>query len=407
MLDKCQPKSINKPISMPINTDIIIKHFSFQTLMRKFSIAFLSFGIGRSGGEKVIVRLANGLTEKGHKAYIVAPKNAIGNYYNISAEVVACKSFRQVPYLELLTSRYILSNACPKTDIICATWCLTVPAALRAAQINGSETIYLAQHYEPLFFEGLKKPYIPYVKSSYKKIKNIVSVSSWITEQILKNGGNDSMVINPGIDHDIFYPRLGKMKRQMKGHSQKYKIDNQIDNQADNQADSHIHKPIICGFASESAWKGTQELIEGAKLARKEVDFQLVLIGRNGPEIPGWLGKKFAPTDDELAQLYSDSTALVVASWAEGFSAPPLEAGACSCPSIITDCGGPRDYAVDGKNCLLVPPRNYKAISDAIIKIIKNTELRHKLAGNSEKTAAEYTWKKMIGKFEKYCWNIL
>ena len=82
------------------------------------SIAFLSFGIGRSGGEKVIVKLANGLQKKGWDASIVAPRNAIKDFYPITAKVIATEPFRQVPFLEIPWSKQVLTRNCPKVDIV-------------------------------------------------------------------------------------------------------------------------------------------------------------------------------------------------------------------------------------------------------------------------------------------------
>jgi glycosyltransferase involved in cell wall biosynthesis len=68
----------------------------------------------------------------------------------------------------------------------------------------------------------------------------------------------------------------------------------------------------------------------------------------------------FSNVDDEtLAKLYSSSDVLIFTSCREGregFDLPPLETMASSTAVATTDCGGVRDYAVDGYNSLVTQP---------------------------------------------------
>jgi len=65
----------------------------------------------------------------------------------------------------------------------------------------------------------------------------------------------------------------------------------------------------------------------------------------------------FSNVDDEtLAKLYSSSNVLIFTSCREGFDLPPLETMASSTAVATTDCGGVRDYAVDGYNSLVTQP---------------------------------------------------
>jgi glycosyltransferase involved in cell wall biosynthesis len=74
---------------------------------------------------------------------------------------------------------------------------------------------------------------------------------------------------------------------------------------------------------------------------------------------------------------------------------------ACGVPVVTTDCGGIRDYAVDGYNALIVPPGDPKAVADAVLKILKNDKLREKLIEHGIETAKQWTWDKVVDKFEQ------
>ncbi|PIN67636.1 hypothetical protein COV94_06945, partial [Candidatus Woesearchaeota archaeon CG11_big_fil_rev_8_21_14_0_20_57_5] len=332
------------------------------------SIAFLSFGIGRSGGEKVIVKLANGLQKKGWDASIVAPRNAIKDFYPITAKVIATEPFRQVPFLEIPWSKQVLTRNCPKVDIVVGTWCLTIPSAQAAVrQDKARRMVYLAQHYEPIMFRGIKLPYRGLVDRYYRTLGPTTSVSSWIRDQIVRVGGPDCTIIHPGIDHKDFYPRKVTKKPTQ-----------------------------ICAFGSTLQWKGTMDLIAAAQLARKQTPLRLVLIGRDVPPIPPELGNSVAPDNNHLAEILSESAFHVMPSWLEGFSAPPLEAAACGIPSIITDCGGPSDYARHEENCLLVRPHDPEGMTAAIVRLLRDDTLRDQLGKAALKTAEAFTWERMV-----------
>jgi glycosyltransferase involved in cell wall biosynthesis len=49
---------------------------------------------------------------------------------------------------------------------------------------------------------------------------------------------------------------------------------------------------------------------------------------------------------------------------------------ACGTPVVTADCGGIRDYAVDGYNALITPPGDPKAIADATLKILRDGKLK-------------------------------
>jgi glycosyltransferase involved in cell wall biosynthesis len=63
-----------------------------------------------------------------------------------------------------------------------------------------------------------------------------------------------------------------------------------------------------------------------------------------------------------------------MASLSEGFSLPPLEAAACGCPVVCTDCGGPADYVIEGSNGYIVPIRDFQTMADRIISVLSRPE---------------------------------
>ena len=72
------------------------------------------------------------------------------------------------------------------------------------------------------------------------------------------------------------------------------------------------------------------------------------------------------PSDpSELAQLYRDSHAFVLATRSEAWGLPILEAMACGLPCIVTEYGGHLDYCTH-QNTYLVPPKGLVRVSDPV-----------------------------------------
>lgn len=65
--------------------------------------------------------------------------------------------------------------------------------------------------------------------------------------------------------------------------------------------------------------------------------------------------KVYQPSNDlELKQLYERSRFFLLASSAEGFALPPLEAMGSGCIPVITECGGPSVYARHNDNSFVL-----------------------------------------------------
>jgi glycosyltransferase involved in cell wall biosynthesis len=105
--------------------------------------------------------------------------------------------------------------------------------------------------------------------------------------------------------------------------------------------------------------------------------------------------------DEELVAAYQRASIFVTCSHEEGFGLTPLEAMSCGTPVVCADSGGVRDFARDGENCLMVPARDIKAISAAIIQLLGSSELRTKLMAGGQKTAAQFDWSVIGRQYEK------
>lgn len=92
----------------------------------------------------------------------------------------------------------------------------------------------------------------------------------------------------------------------------------------------------------------------------------------------------------QLVQAMHRSDILVFPSiWDEPFAAVPIQAMACGLPVVATWAGGTPEGFADGETALLVPPNDPQALADAIVRLVRDEDLRRKLRENGIRDAQE------------------
>lgn len=103
----------------------------------------------------------------------------------------------------------------------------------------------------------------------------------------------------------------------------------------------------------------------------------------------------------ELRRHYRAADALIFPSTGhETFGLVPLEGMACATPVIATGVGGSAEFLDDGGNCLLVPPANPEALTDALRRLSRDPALRRRIVTGGLETAASLTVERQAEKLE-------
>jgi phosphatidylinositol alpha-mannosyltransferase len=108
-------------------------------------------------------------------------------------------------------------------------------------------------------------------------------------------------------------------------------------------------------------------------------------------------------SDEEKAQLFR--TADVYASPATGgesFGIVLLEAMASGTAIVASDIHGYKGVVRRGREALLVPPREPKAIAGAIARLLNDDELRAEMAAAGRHRAEEFSWPRVTAKVDAY-----
>jgi glycosyltransferase involved in cell wall biosynthesis len=74
----------------------------------------------------------------------------------------------------------------------------------------------------------------------------------------------------------------------------------------------------------------------------------------------------------------------------EGMSNALLEAMAAGLPVVATEVGGTPDVVVNGATGLLVPPRDPTALAEAIVSLLNDADLRHRMGQTGRERVVQY-----------------
>jgi glycosyltransferase involved in cell wall biosynthesis len=100
---------------------------------------------------------------------------------------------------------------------------------------------------------------------------------------------------------------------------------------------------------------------------------------------------------DDMAAVFRDAHVISLPSYREGVPKVLIEAAACGRPIVTTDTPGCREIVRHEVNGLLVPPRDAKALANALLRLIENPELRRRMGqAGREIAVAEFSLEKVV-----------
>ncbi len=151
-------------------------------------------------------------------------------------------------------------------------------------------------------------------------------------------------------------------------------------------------------------WKGTDIGLRALNLVReREPSIQVTLFGAPEPglDIPPWMEYLRLPSPMQLQAFYNSCAIFVHPSLAEGWPLPPAEAMACGTAVAASGNDGVRDYAQHEKNALLSPPGDQEALAANILRLIREPNVRIRLALEGYRDIREHTWDIATNRFEQ------
>jgi glycosyltransferase involved in cell wall biosynthesis len=152
------------------------------------------------------------------------------------------------------------------------------------------------------------------------------------------------------------------------------------------------------------AEKGINYFADAAKiLHERKVPIECVLVGKSEQDQPNaisqtqlneWTGSGLISWwgwQEDMAIIYPKAHIVCLPTfYSEGVPKVLIEAAACRRSLIATDVPGCREIVQDGYNGILIPPKNTKALADAIELLASDAYLRKKMGRNSKRLAVDY-----------------
>lgn len=147
--------------------------------------------------------------------------------------------------------------------------------------------------------------------------------------------------------------------------------------------------------------KGIQELIDAFQGLHQRYDhIRLMLVGPFEESLDPLPAHTRSILHQHAAISYVDfqtdvrpwllmGQALVFPSYREGFPNVPMQAGCLELPSIVTDINGCNEIIENGRNGLIIPPKNSQALYDAMERLLINPDLYQRLRSNARNCIVE------------------
>lgn len=161
--------------------------------------------------------------------------------------------------------------------------------------------------------------------------------------------------------------------------------------------------PPLVVLPARLLWdKGVGEFVEAARLLRAEgVAARFALVGNsdagNPAAVPedtlrGWQQASLVEWwgwQEEMQLVYASAAVVCLPSYREGLPKSLLEAAACARPVVTTDAPGCREVVPDGRNGVLVPVRDARALADGLRPLLLDPALRARMGAAGRELVVE------------------
>jgi glycosyltransferase involved in cell wall biosynthesis len=333
-------------------------------------IAFVLPGNGNSGGVRCTGAAAEMLRKRGHQVRILyaQPRFSVTDWAKAARNRIL---YAHSPYFLAQFKGPIIAFRKAET---CNFRNDEIIVAVGMAVCAQTDLLGSAEHPKLQYLHGST----PWSLEVRKKALNLpipkIGVATYLKELVEKEGRGEFLgVIHNGIDTTEYFPSLPESSRNGAG--------------------------TIYGSHPAKDPKTVIAVLQRLSKLRPDLPLRVFSSDRRPRAISRRIYSR-NPTLAEARDIYSRTQVWILASYTEGFPAPVLEAMACGCAVVATDCGGPRDQIVDGQNGFLVPVGDLDQIVNRVVLLLDNPDLRKRIQKNGLQTVRQFTWQKSVDALE-------
>lgn len=335
------------------------------------------------GGFKVVYEYAQHLSLRGHRACVVhaawsggaasRPRKLKALLGYVRRRITGYRpeswfAFRAP--VELRWLPFLHPRLVPAADVLIATAWQTAEWLGRAKQRPGCEGLYLIQHEETWSGEASRV-----LATWHLPLRKIVT-ARWLEERLLAAGESASH-IPIGLDFSAFGMDVPPAQRP---------------------------RAHVVSLHHEAPWKGSRLALEALRIARDRIPAMDATFFGTGPRpdgLPSWCRYARNPAQAELRTLYNRATVVLSASLSEGWGLVGSEAMMCGGAFVGTDVGGHREFARHEETALLCPPGDAAALSECVVRLVREPALRQRIVEGAHRSIQRFTWDRATDAFER------
>lgn len=336
--------------------------------MESRHIALFAKQLSVGGLQKITVRLANEFAKRGHTVDLVLAKGQgpLEDEVASNVQIVALKSQRMwwampnLLYYLRESKPDVLLSAGWQVNLI-AIWAklvssvpfrLVVSVHTNATRQSETSNVWYAR-----FSLLAIKLFYPFANAIITVSRGVLKDLSDISYRVAENG---HVIYNPTVDQDLF-----EKAHQEPDHPW-FTGTNDV--------------PVLLGVGRLGPQKNFALLIRSFAKLRRHREARLVLLGDGSRrseletltcELNVQEKVEFLGFERNPYKYMANASLFVLSSKFEGFGIVIVEALACGCPVVSTDCpSGPREILDDGKWGRLVPMGDEAALAEAMLEAL-------------------------------------
>jgi GT2 family glycosyltransferase/glycosyltransferase involved in cell wall biosynthesis len=321
------------------------------------SVAFLLPEFLPYGGVLSVVSLANELVLKGVDAKIVVLKSEGYNGDDL-------KSLTKPIFLENL---HDLTNNFPDVDLLVSTgWVTVYYASLVLIRRSSMRIAYYVQDFEP-DFPDVKSNSIFYaaaIKTYHLSLPSFCK-STWIRDKLIEAGCKGVQLVPPSLDVDVFYRR-------------------------DQHKDIDVKRcDILAMYRPDTIQRDPETLLKVIDRIRKQrPGTRIWFFGENERSqalvAKGVIDQALGVVNNTmLPMLYSQAKVFLETSLFHGFGRTIAEAMSCETACVITNSGGPMDFASNNVNAIVCSPGDIDGLVIGTISLLDDDMKRRTISSSA------------------------
>jgi glycosyltransferase involved in cell wall biosynthesis len=316
------------------------------------------YGMGTSGGARIIYEHANRLIDRGHEVEFCSMADYNYSWFPLKAK--------------------INKNPVDNYDAVFATYFETYYPMVKG--FKNSRKFYLVQMKESFFMrqEEMKKK----ADRTHNPDDGVqrISIANHLVRWLKSEFGVESLYLPNGLDLEFFKPtpapELNKTKFTIL---------------------------LEGGFASQV--KGIGDALNAIhKLRRAGHDFEVWHLSyTDSMKLKGVDRLYYRPDQEVIPKLYTESDIMLKPSYHEGSPLPVMEAMACGCLPVVSDCDGCLEYAKHDFNAKVFKAGDIPDMMKQIESCIISGENTGIILTNAERFAKDnFCWDSIIEILEQY-----